>query len=233
VVQPLLLVLYRELPRRPAEGDVVRWVQKCRGKLARFKQKIAARYSEGTLERLLSWNEPEARQAATLALGFVGSIKINASLAGRLHDEDALVRQFAADALWSVWFRGDSPLNNQELQRLMRLDPDEEKLENILSAYASLIAEAPTFAEAFNQRAILHFRTGNYARSIVDCEKTLRLNPYHFGAACGLAQCFMKQKKLRAALRCYRRALRINPHLENVRQAISSLEEILGEEGKR
>ena len=91
----------------------------------------------------------------------------------------------------------------------------------------------PTFAEAFNQRAILHFRTGNYARSIVDCEKALRLNAHHFGAACGLAQCFMKQKKLRAALRCYRRALRINPNLENVRQAISSLEEILGEEGKR
>jgi tetratricopeptide (TPR) repeat protein len=135
--------------------------------------------------------------------------------------------------LWSLWFRADCPLNNRELQRLMRLDPEDEKLEHILSGFTSLIAESPTFAEAFNQRAILHFRTGNYAKSILDCEKTLRLNPYHFGAACGLAQCFMKQKKLRAALRCYRRALRINPNLENVRQAILSLEEILGEEGKR
>ena len=40
-------------------------------------------------------------------------------------------------------------------------------------------------------------------------------------------------EKLRAALRSYRRAARINPHLEGVRQAIESLEKILGEEGKK
>lgn len=233
MTEPLLLRWYRELPRRPEKGGATAWLRKCRGKLGRFKLKIEPRYGEGTLERLLTWNDPEVRQAAVLALGFIGTMRVNAPLAGRLHDDDPLVRQFAGDALWSVWFRGDSPLNNQELQRLMRFDPDNEKLESILAAYASLIAEAPTFAEAFNQRAILHFRTGNYAKSIADCERTLRLNPHHFGAACGLAQCFLKQKKLRAALRCYRRALRINPNLENVRKAILSLEEMLGEEGKR
>ena len=43
----------------------------------------------------------------------------------------------------------------------------------------------------------------------------------------------MKQKKLKAALRIYRRANRINPNLDNVRDAIQSLERTLGEEGKR
>ena len=48
-----------------------------------------------------------------------------------------------------------------------------------------------------------------------------------------MGQCFMKQKKLRAALRIYRRARRINPNLDNIRETILSLERMLGEEGKR
>jgi tetratricopeptide (TPR) repeat protein len=235
VVQPLLLVFYQELPHTPVEGDgdVADWVQRCRGKLLRFKQKVESRYTEGTLERLLAWHQAEVRQAATLALGFIGSIRVNGVIACRLRDDDMVVRQLAADAMWSLWFRADTPENNQELQRLMRLDPHDENLNEILAGFAGLINKAPNFAEAYNQRAVLHFRMGNLPKSIPDCEKTLRLNPYHFGAACGLAQCFMKQKKLRAALRCYRRAVRINPNLDNARQSIASLEKILGEEGKR
>ena len=61
----------------------------------------------------------------------------------------------------------------------------------------------------------------------------MRLNPHHFGAASGMGQCFMKQKKLRAALRIYRRANRINPNLDGIRDAIQSLERMLGEEGKK
>ena len=40
-----------------------------------------------------------------------------------------------------------------------------------------LVQKAPRFAEAYNQRAILHFRLKQYDRSIADCEKTLQLNP--------------------------------------------------------
>ena len=43
----------------------------------------------------------------------------------------------------------------------------------------------------------------------------------------------LKQKKLRAALRSFRRALRINPSLDSVRQTIASIERLLDEEGKR
>ena len=43
----------------------------------------------------------------------------------------------------------------------------------------------------------------------------------------------MKQKKLRAALRGFRRALRINPNLDGIRQTVASIERLLDEEGKR
>ena len=84
MVQPLLLVFSEELPHAPIEGDVADWVRRCRGKLLRFKQKVESRYNEGTLERLLTWHQAEVRQAATLALGFIGSIRINGILACRL-----------------------------------------------------------------------------------------------------------------------------------------------------
>jgi hypothetical protein len=61
----------------------------------------------------------------------------------------------------------------------------------------------------------------------------LKLNPYHFGAASGLARSYMKIKKPRAALKAYRVAYRIHPGLEDVGEAIRFLENVLGEEGKK
>jgi cytochrome c-type biogenesis protein CcmH/NrfG len=45
-----------------------------------------------------------------------------------------------------------------------------------------------------------------------------------------MGQCYVRLKKPRAALRAFRSAYRINPNLDDVKEAISSLEEVLGEE---
>jgi tetratricopeptide (TPR) repeat protein len=201
--------------------------------LQKFQRSVAARYNEASLEKLLGVGDAEVRRASVLALGLIGSMNVNAALAVRLHDDDLAVSELAADALWSVWFRAGAPEHNRELQRLMQLELVAADAGAILAGFDSLIRKASRFAEAYNQRAIVHFRRGDLARSIADCDRALRLNPYHFGAASGMAQCFMKQKKFRAALRNYRRALRIHPRLDGVRQAIESLEKLLGEEGKR
>ena len=113
------------------------------------------------------------------------------------------------------------------------LDVTTETGDDVLAAFDALVKKAPRFAEAFNQRAIVHFRLGEFGKAVLDCEKTLRLNPVHFGAASGMAQSFMKQRKLRAALRSYRRAYRINPRIDGICETIDSLEKTLGEEGKR
>jgi tetratricopeptide (TPR) repeat protein len=231
VRQPLLLQYYNELPDRKAGDSSRQAAHRIRRGLNRFKKSVEVRYNEASLERLLVCPNPEARQAAVLALGLTGSMNVNASLAARLHDEDTVVSELAADALWSLWFRADIKENNLELQRLMRVRIDEDAAAGVLAGFRALIDKAPRFAEVYNQRAIVYFRLGDVAKAIADCEKTLRLNPYHFGAANGLAQCFMKQKKLRAALRTYRRANRINPHLDGVKQVIDSLERMLGEKG--
>ena len=233
MVQPLILQYYQLLPERRFEEEPADWPRRFRNALLKFKRSVEARYLESTLERLLCAPDGEVRQAALLAVGMTGTMNVNATVAKCLHDEDPTARQLAADALWSIWQRGDAPDHNRELQRLVQCIAAEANAEVILAGFDALLRKAPRFAEAFNQRAIYHYHRGDFAKAIADCEKALRLNPSHFGAASGMGQCFMKQKKLRAALRIYRRANRINPNLEMVREAIQSLERMLGEEGKR
>jgi len=234
VTTALLLQYYRQRPeRKPGEASGT-WARRLEAGVKHFKTAVESRYAEGTLLRLLAGGGVEERQAAALALGLCGTMKANAALAARLRDKDPKVRRLAADALWLVWFRADSPENNAELQRLIRLcaaadfAPDQ-----ILKGFLALVHRAPRFAEAYNQRAILYFRLGDLRHARQDCERVLVLNRHHFGAASGLAQCFMKQKRLRAALRAFRHAYRLNPNLDSVRQAILSLERMLGEEGKK
>jgi tetratricopeptide (TPR) repeat protein len=193
-----------------------------------FCKQVQERYLEGTLLRLLGAEEPAHRRAAAFALGLVGSPTVNPALAGRLHDSDEEVARLAAEALWALWFRGDDPAHSDELYKILR-GRDRPRA---LHALDGLIAKAPRFAEAYNQRAILHFRLEHYDRAAADCEAALRLNPHHFGAQAGLGQCLLRLRKNRAALRALRNALRINPRLDGIAETVRALENTLGDEGR-
>lgn len=224
----ILVEFYDELPE--SKEDENRGAKMARLKaLNEFRQRVAVRYNEGTLQRLLQSGDPRARRAAALALGLLGSAASGSYLAGVLRDEDREVRANAANALWSLWFRADSEENNRALQRLMRMS----NTEKMLAGLDVLIGKAPSFAEAYNQRAILFFRLEEYQKAIEDCRTVLKLNPYHFGAQSGMGQAYMKLRKPRAALRAFRNAYRMNPDLEGVRETIRALEDVLGEGGKK
>ncbi len=226
---PLLVEYYNELPN-PREFHAQKRAARVRNALETFKQKVAARYSEGTLHRLLESPEVRARRAAVLALGLLGTLeRSNAAVAAMLHDGDRVVRQLAEEALWSLWFGADLEANNQELQRLVALRDVAEKRAGL----DGLIIRAPQFAEAYNQRAILYWSLGEWQKAVADCDKVLKLNPYHFGASSGMGQCYLQLGKARAALKAFRNALRLNPTLKGLEQTIRSLESTLGEEGRR
>lgn len=228
MTKPLLWTLYDALPARHEDESPAQWAPRLRAALSRFKRGVVARYEPATIGHLLSNPDPEIRQAAVLAMGLLGGMGVSRGLADRLHDPDAKVRAMTGEALWSLWLRADTPDNNHELKRLMNLNVEEKDADNLLAGFAALVQKAPRFAEAYNQRAIVHFRLGDFGESLLDCERVLKLNPHHFGAISGMAQCYMKLKKFRAALRCYRRALRINPELDGIRETIDSLEQMLG-----
>jgi tetratricopeptide (TPR) repeat protein len=209
VTTALLVELYRQLPEREEGDDPQAWLERFQAAGNTFKRHLSRRYNEGTLQRLLDNADAEARQAAALALGMLGTLASNRRLAELLHDDDERVRQLAASALWAVWFRADGEDGCKELQRLARL-PDRGKA-----------------------LAGLNFQLRQFERAIADCETVLALNPYHFGAQVGMAQCLMQMRRHRAALKAFRRTRRLHPTLEGVEETIRALEEALGEGGTR
>lgn len=225
---PLLLEMFDRLPELKPGDDEELWAAGVQDAMREFRAAVRERYTEGTLARLLSSADARTRRAAVLALGLIGTIEVNPAVAAVLRDEDPLVQRFASDALWELWFRGGTAEQNRLLEQAAR-DRDQLKARTELD---QLIRQAPNFAEAYNQRAIWFFKRGEFARAVDDCEATLRLNPYHFGAAAGLGQCYLKLGKPRAALRAFRSAIEINPSLEHLRDTIRSLEEALNSGGE-
>lgn len=228
VTTALLMEYYRLLPeRRDGEGAKA-WAARMDEGLRKFKANVAGRYGEGTLQRLADHPDPQARRAALLALHLVGTMASNDAVAARLRDDNRQVRQMAADALWAVWFRGASDANANDLQKaLQESDPKKG-----VAALTALIRRAPDFAEAYNQRGILYFQAQEYDKCAADCEKALRLNPRHFGAASGLGRCYLRLRLPEPALKAFRTAYEINPNLEGVQDAIRDLESVLGGDEK-
>ena len=188
-----------------------------------FQQQVSARYTEGTLARLIDSPDVTGRRAGILALGLLGTMASNGVVARALRDSDPTVRDLADNALWAIWYRADTPENNTTLEQV-RLLIQHDRLADAVTRASRLIVLAPNFAEAYNQRAIAHFFQGQFQESAEDCERVLERNPYHFGALAGLAQCQIRLEKRREALKTLRRALRLQPFSKGLRQAVSSLE---------
>ncbi len=126
------------------------------------------------------------------------------------------------EKIWELWSRFDSPTAEVLLgQAVVAMDASEnaaslEILDRIVAAY-------PTYAEAWNKRATLQFALGNYEASLRDIDKVLDLEPRHFGALAGRGMIYQRQENWTAALKAYREALRMNPSMTGVKNAVQEL----------
>jgi len=125
--------------------------------------------------------------------------------------------------IWGLW--GQAP--DRTTSRLF--DAGETALQHgdlnsALNAFNLVVERAPAFAEGFNQRATLYFQMGRYDDSVADIQRTLALEPRHFGALSGLAQIYESIGNKDAAVRVLRKALEINPHSRRLQRKIRELE---------
>jgi tetratricopeptide (TPR) repeat protein len=193
---------------------------------AAFVHRVGRRYNTATLERLVQYGSRLDRRAAVLALGYLGNYESNGTLGRALCDADRGVRLLAENAIRSVWVRAGTERQRREINSVIALNTAAD-YENAYHRVNRLLDEAPWFAEAWNQRAIAGYCTERYEQSIRDCQQALELNPYHFGAAAGMGQCYLKLGVRSMALEAFRRALKLNPNLEGVRANVAYLERLM------
>ena len=93
---------------------------------------------------------------------------------------------------------------------------DAGQFEQAIGIFSSLIQKAPDFAEAWNKRATIYFMIGDYSLSIEDVDRTLALEPRHFGALSGLGQIELLRGNGDAALNAFERALEVHPKLPGI-----------------
>jgi tetratricopeptide (TPR) repeat protein len=194
---------------------------------AAFVKGVAERYLLSALARLAVGGGHISRRAAVMAIGFLGDYSHNAILGQALNDRDRGVRLIADSGVRQLWRRDGNRRQQQRLAFICRLNHNEQYPDAIRAA-TQLIDEAPWFAEAWNQRALGHFALQRYEDAARDCHQTLELNAYHFGAAVGVAHCCLRLDAPWGALENFRRALAINPDLEDVRGQVQSLQRTLG-----
>lgn len=81
----------------------------------------------------------------------------------------------------------------------------------------------PDFAEGFHRRSQVFFQQEDYTNAMVDLQQVLRLEPRHFVAIRSLGFVLLETGDEEGALTAFRMALALNPHMEDVQQAIKKL----------
>lgn len=125
--------------------------------------------------------------------------------------------------IWRIWSRSGSAAMDLLLERGEKA-VEQGDYEVALDHLTALTDHAPDFAEGWNQRAVAYFNMGRFGQAVADLQRTLALNPRHFGALVGFAAILEAMDRSDQALEVYRAALAIHPHLDGVDEAVKRLE---------
>ncbi len=131
-------------------------------------------------------------------------------------------------AIWSAWLDLDHPDAAPWLARGMQA-MSARRLAEALAAFDRVVELAPDYAEGWNKRATVHWLLGSHDASTADIDRTLALEPRHFGALSGLAMIREAQGRPFEALEALEKLTRIHPRLTHLEQSVERLTAQLGE----
>lgn len=196
--------------------------------LAMMSRNGAAEPVSQAIASLQKGTTAERRHAAEV-LAQIGDQRAAQPLARALHDGDALVRETAEQALWRVWHRSGKPAVDARLQDGI-LAMQRGAFDEAVTIFTEVIEMAPDFAEAYNKRATTYYLLQEYEQSIRDCDRTLVLNPAHFGALSGAGLCYLGLRNLLKALEYFERAMAVNPNMPQIQRYVEDIRKFLRDE---
>lgn len=177
--------------------------------------------------------------AAALWLGAASPLaaQADASAGAGAEKLDGLFAQLAEPGR-EDWRRVESEIlriwaqsGSESMDLLLKRGQDAMEAEDYPTAieHLSALTElAPGFAEGWNARATAFFLMDEYALSVADIERTLALEPRHFGALSGLGQILEALGEDALALEALRAAYAISPNRPGLDEAVQQLERLTG-----
>ena len=145
----------------------------------------------------------------------------------RLRNTDADGAMQIEGKIWREWSRSGSASMDLLLRR-GREAMQAEDFDKAIEHFTALTDHAPDFAQGWNLRATAYYRKSLYGPAISDIQRTLSLEPRHFGALSGFALILEELGYLEEALEAYRAVEAIHPLRENLSTAIDRLEAAVG-----
>lgn len=115
-----------------------------------------------------------------------------------------------ADRIWDSWHiapDAEAQVLLDTAKRRLR-EADHPEAERLLSG---LVAYCPDYAEGWNQRAFVRFLSGDLDGALADLDRTLELEPMHFGALTGRALTLLRQGRTGLGQKALRQAVTVNP----------------------
>ncbi len=135
-----------------------------------------------------------------------------------------------AGNIWNEWSRSGSASIDLMMQWSQKAI-ENQKFDVALDFLDQVVTLQPTYAEGWNRRATVHFMMKNYGKSMSDINRTLQLEPRHFGALSGLAQIMALTGHKQSALEAWQKVLAIYPMMRNAQDQVATLSEELAGEG--
>jgi tetratricopeptide (TPR) repeat protein len=175
---------------------------------------------------LLQQGKTSERRQAAEVLAHLGDQRAIQPLVQALRDPDQLVREAAEQALWSIWHRSGKSDVDARLQEGIA-EMQRGAFARAVEIFTDVIDMAPDFAEGYNKRATTYYLMQEFEQSIRDCEKTIALNPVHFGALSGSGLNNVGLRDLRKALEYFERAVAVNPNMPQIQTYIEAIRKFL------
>jgi tetratricopeptide (TPR) repeat protein len=126
--------------------------------------------------------------------------------------------------IWARWMVSPSDTATLLMTRVRKAVEDKD-LKLAVKLLDAIVKIKPSYVEAWNQRATIHFKERRYGRAIADIGQVLKREPRHFGALSGLGMIYHDIGDDAEALEAFRRALEIHPRLQRVPDLVKKLSE--------
>jgi tetratricopeptide (TPR) repeat protein len=136
--------------------------------------------------------------------------------------KDATAAEPITESIETLWGQSGSDTVDLLMSRAERF-VKESDLDLALRILDATIDIAPDDAEAWRQRATVHYLQKDYELALADLRHVLDLDPKHYKAINDLGVVLEAMGSKKEALEAYRKALAVNPFLDETRRTVEEL----------